>query len=366
VHDTDRTAEERAIAFEPGRAMLVCSEVGFAYLGEHSVPKLELDALLGIADRRRFLHRAVSLWTRGSTLVDFVAGLFGGDAITILAGGVTAVQVVTSLNTVTIDPSAYEFLTEQTVKGTFMSVTVTSSEGKGTLSYSADHGVLPVSSFCISTRTYQPEIVDLTVPVQDADHSKTYAHVATAGQIDDALVEELTIMSGQPTLRTQPVTVIGTANGTSTRTGNDVLGAYCTNGHFTDSRKISCLFCPGEVEFGNYGSAPRPQLGVLHFDTGEVVDLTTTVSIGRKPVESIDESIHVVAFSDDGLLSRAHVDVMVIDWDVVVVDRQSANGTFITYPDGRTVSARPHFETTIDNGTVVSFGEHSFRFQRTE
>jgi FHA domain len=162
--------------------------------------------------------------------------------------------------------------------------------------------------------------------------------------------------------RSAPVRVASTS--LPTVSTNTILGSYCANGHFTDSRKIRCLYCLGEVEFGRFGSGERPLLGVLEFDTGAITELTQGVVIGRKPTLQSGESAHLVSFVDDMMLSRVHTEVKLVDWDVVVIDRQSANGTSIVHVDGRSVSARPNLETTIEDGTMVKFGNHSFRFRR--
>ena len=143
----------------------------------------------------------------------------------------------------------------------------------------------------------------------------------------------------------------------------DVLGASCTNGHFTDSRKVRCLFCDAETDFAQVSTGPRPALGSLTFDDGRTLELTRNVLVGRKPAFSNGQEGETVGFNDDLMLSRVHVEVRLVDWDVVIVDHRSGNGTKIVQPDGRELVARPLIETVIFSGTVVRFGRHSFDYR---
>ncbi len=182
---------------------------------------------------------------------------------------------------------------------------------------------------------------------------------ATDDSSDDA---DVTIMTGDMS-KYRP-TNVHIVNQPLRKSTDDILGAYCSKGHFTDTRKIICLFCDNEVEFGRFGTAPRPLLGQLHFADGDVVDLDKGVIIGRHPTQRDGEEVHLVSFADDKLLSRVHAEVKLNDWDVVVVDRQSANGTHITFPDGRVVTVRPNLDNIIDDGAVVRFGDNAFTFRR--
>ncbi len=170
---------------------------------------------------------------------------------------------------------------------------------------------------------------------------------------------DLTMMKGDHGIR--PTTIPMVTSVSPRVDPNEVLGAYCVAGHFTDSRKITCLFCSGEVDLGKFGPGVRPAMGRLEFDDGQVVELDRGVLIGRRPT---GDDHHLISYPGDMLLSRIHTEVKFVDWDVVVIDRQSANGTSLKYPDGRVVSARPNLETVIENGTTVRLGSTLFTYRR--
>jgi hypothetical protein len=148
-----------------------------------------------------------------------------------------------------------------------------------------------------------------------------------------------------------------------TPSSEEVLGTFCTNNHFTDSRRLRCLFCEAETQFDRIETGLRPKLGRLLFDNDQVVHLQHNVLIGRKPTAPEGVVADVVSIDDDRLLSRLHLEVRLIDWDIVVVDRQSANGTSIVHPDGRRVTTRPNVEVPLESGSTVHFGRHSFVFE---
>ncbi len=146
-------------------------------------------------------------------------------------------------------------------------------------------------------------------------------------------------------------------------TSEEVVGTFCANNHFTDSRRLRCLFCDAETQFDRVDTGQRPMLGRLRFDDGRIIELQRNVLIGRKPTAPEGVIADVIEIDDDRLLSRLHVEVRLIDWDVVVVDRQSANGTSIVHPDGRRVATRANVDAPLESGSTVHFGRHHFVFE---
>ncbi len=173
---------------------------------------------------------------------------------------------------------------------------------------------------------------------------------------------ELTIMAGDlARIRKTFVEVAPVSNESQLGT---LIGVYCRAGHFTDSRSLRCLFCPEETDLDTMTSAVAPLLGVLAFDDNRVTPITSLVLVGRKPSTN-DPSITAVAFGEDMMLSRVHFEVRLVDWDVSVVDKQSANGTQIEHPDGRRIVARPNIEVRLEPGSIVRFGNHQATFRRS-
>jgi len=62
-------------------------------------------------------------------------------------------------------------------------------------------------------------------------------------------------------------------------------------------------------------------------------------------------------------LSRVHAEIRLDGWDVMLVDRGSANGTFIANPDGswqRLAADRPE---RIEPGQRLAFGRRTALFE---
>jgi FHA domain len=183
----------------------------------------------------------------------------------------------------------------------------------------------------------------------------------SAGVDDDLDAVEMTMFASDlPGYRSSPIRIAATTE----RRQEVITGAYCRSGHFTDSGAPACLFCGSEVDLSTFGQGERPLMAVLEFSDGRTVPLTRPVVVGRKLSGKLAHDSEFVAFPDDLKLSRQHVEIKVADWTVVVVDQQSANGTTIVAPNGRSSAARPNFETVVDIGTSVRCGDVSFTLQR--
>jgi hypothetical protein len=113
-----------------------------------------------------------------------------------------------------------------------------------------------------------------------------------------------------------------------------VRGVYCKNNHFNDARQLFCAVCGINMvqQTPILTSGPRPPLGVLVLDDGSVFQLDDEYVIGREPTS--DESVAsgrrraLVVDDDYKTVSRAHARIELHDWDAVLFDNGSANGTF--------------------------------------
>jgi FHA domain len=230
------------------------------------------------------------------------------------------------------------------------------------------------SSFARSTTTSSSLSAPLGLTIPPAE-SGLPAHAANTGEtvtwaasIPSALSvpepdsTELTIMAGDLARIRKTFVDVAPNVGEPPPIGT-LIGVYCRAGHFTDSRSQRCLFCQEETDLDTMTSAAAPLLGHLAFDDNRLTPVTGLVLVGRKPTTN-DPSITAVAFSEDMMLSRVHFEVRLVDWDVSVVDKQSANGTQIEHPDGRRVAARPNIEVRLEPGSIVRFGNHQATFRR--
>jgi hypothetical protein len=147
----------------------------------------------------------------------------------------------------------------------------------------------------------------------------------------------------------------------------NVSGVRCARDHFNDPAVSYCSVCgismaqaPRSPEPG-----PRPQLGVLVLDDGTTVPLVRDVLLGRMPEtdEAVAAGTADAVTLADPLVSRRHARIVLRDWQVVVVDLESANGTFVM-PRGTGAWKRlePGVETVLEAGSVVAAGMRQFRY----
>lgn len=110
----------------------------------------------------------------------------------------------------------------------------------------------------------------------------------------------------------------------------------------------------------------RPPLGVLLLDDGTSYALDSDLVIGREPERSDQarrgaQAIRIPETS--GGMSRVHAEIRLVGWDVLVMDRGSANGTHIR-PPGRPdwVPAAPRRPTVPQPGSQLLLGGRIFTF----
>jgi len=151
----------------------------------------------------------------------------------------------------------------------------------------------------------------------------------------------------------------------------EVWGAECKNGHFNDPRAHYCEVCG--ISMGQLTMiprrGPRPPLGVLLLDDGMVLRLDTDYVMGRDPerAEPVAAGTARPARVDDrnGSVSRRHLHVMLKDWDVMLVDLGSVNGTYVIPPGESEYQQIPTgTPVQIWPGTTVRLGaSRSFRYE---
>jgi hypothetical protein len=148
----------------------------------------------------------------------------------------------------------------------------------------------------------------------------------------------------------------------------DLRGVRCPSGHLVSMQDTTCRTCSAPVDLnGPIVSGPRPVLGMLEFDDGVRIPLDRPVVIGRQPPEDYrinGELAYVVPVTDaEGLISRVHVELHLIGWDIELIDKNSVNGTFTSTSADSTSRARlrPEHRTQIDIGTIVYVGDRIFR-----
>lgn len=149
----------------------------------------------------------------------------------------------------------------------------------------------------------------------------------------------------------------------------EVRGVYCKNRHFNDPRQLFCAVCGINMvqQTPVLVNGVRPPLGVVVLDDGSVFQLDTPYLLGRDP--SADE--RVVSGDYRGLpiidqsnqVSRVHARLELRGWDVVLVDNNSTNGTYVHVPktpDWQRLP--PGAEHIVVQGTRIRIGHRTLAY----
>jgi hypothetical protein len=148
-----------------------------------------------------------------------------------------------------------------------------------------------------------------------------------------------------------------------------VRGVYCKNQHFNDPRVLFCGICGINMvqQTPVLVNGPRPPLGVIVLDDGAVFQLDTPYLLGRDPAP--DERIVAGEFrplpiiDQSNQVSRVHARLELRGWDVVLVDNNSTNGTYVHLPKTPDwVRMPPGTEQVLVQGTRVRIGHRTLAF----
>ena len=152
--------------------------------------------------------------------------------------------------------------------------------------------------------------------------------------------------------------------------GTRVRGYRCRDAHLNDPRALFCAICGIRMaeSTGVFVVGPRPPLGLLVFDNGASFSLDDNYLLGREP--DIDERVRtgrlrpLVLFDTSGVISRRHAEIRLEDWDVLLVDCGSANGTLVAERGATVWSALvPGQPVRMLPSMQVRIGERSFVFE---
>jgi len=149
-----------------------------------------------------------------------------------------------------------------------------------------------------------------------------------------------------------------------------VKGVLCSREHLNDPRVAFCGSCGIRMDHRTavLVAGPRPPIGLLLMDDGAIHVLDGGLLLGRRPEIDpavTDGRLQPIRLEDaTETTSRSHADIQLRDWDAVLTDRGSANGTLIAEPAGagwiRLPAHQPHI---LEPGTRVRIGERTMTFQ---
>jgi hypothetical protein len=146
-----------------------------------------------------------------------------------------------------------------------------------------------------------------------------------------------------------------------------VDGVPCARDHFNDPSARVCRQCGIGLDQPprNFQRRPRPSLGVLVLDDGARFTLDRDYVIGREPTfdsDVIDGRARPLRINDpNGTVSRLHLRISLVGWQVEVSDLGSANGS-VLQSSGTERPLAPFEPTIIDPGARIGIGHRSMQY----
>ena len=140
-----------------------------------------------------------------------------------------------------------------------------------------------------------------------------------------------------------------------------ILAVLCPNGHASEPNATSCRVCGSPVGTQGPQLVGPPVLAVLRASNGTSAEVDRPILIGRAP--STDRSSSrtprlMTVPSPNHDISRTHLEVAPDEWQVVVTDLNSTNGTILVPPgagDGQQLA--PGERIPVQVGTVLELGD---------
>jgi hypothetical protein len=146
-----------------------------------------------------------------------------------------------------------------------------------------------------------------------------------------------------------------------------VDGILCSRMHFNAPDAMFCRECGMSMSElpRTVLRQPRPPLGLLLVDDGRGFTLDRDYVIGREPVldgDVVAGRATALRMADPkGTVSRLHLRISLIGWQVEVRDLGSANGSVLYRPGGPRTLA--HLDTAVlDPGARVGVGRRTVQY----
>ena len=146
-----------------------------------------------------------------------------------------------------------------------------------------------------------------------------------------------------------------------------VDGVVCANGHFNDPGARACRQCGTGLAQPprHFDRRPRPPLGELVMDDGTRITLDGDYVIGREPAldgDVLAGRARPLRINDpNGTVSRLHLKISLVGWQVEVSDLGSANGSVLHTPDGEH-TLTPFAPAAIETGARIGIGHRSIQY----
>jgi hypothetical protein len=136
----------------------------------------------------------------------------------------------------------------------------------------------------------------------------------------------------------------------------------CPNGHSNGPGTTACRVCRASLAGARIELIPEPLIARLRAADGTIVDLDRALLLGRAPSEQrstvpLPRLVTLASPAQD--ISRTHLQIVPENWQVVVTDLNSTNGTFVADPGpgGNRGLLPPGQPTPVPIGAVLELGE---------
>ncbi|HEX6757017.1 MAG TPA: FHA domain-containing protein [Propionibacteriaceae bacterium] len=140
-----------------------------------------------------------------------------------------------------------------------------------------------------------------------------------------------------------------------------ILAVMCEHGHANPPSSTSCRVCGSSLGSRARQFVPGPVLAVLRVSDGSSAELDRPVLIGRAPSRDRQSSrAHrlLTVPSPNHDISRTHLEVAPEDWQIVVTDLNSTNGTILVRPGaGDRQQLAPGDPVHVQLGSVMELGD---------
>jgi hypothetical protein len=253
-------------------------------------------------------------------------------------------------------------------------VATISVDGGGEVALTASDSVIPVTrtftgtSISVGLTLGNPAAPDLRCWLGDGVvHGGGLALTAAADATESDAMMQVTLHDIVPAqLTVLPAEVTGNVP-VSDRPAIVVEGVLCASEHFNDPEARACRQCGTSLDQPPRSvlRRQRPPLGVLVFDDGTRVTLDGDYVLGREPVLDFDVMAgraRPLRISDpEGTVSRLHLRVSLVGWQVEVSDLGSANGSVLRAP-GEERTLTPFEPIVLEPGTRIGIGHRSMQY----
>jgi hypothetical protein len=150
--------------------------------------------------------------------------------------------------------------------------------------------------------------------------------------------------------------------------GTTVEGILCPTDHLNAPDATACRVCDVALDArtSERVSRPRPSLGFLVLDDGATYALDARYVLGRDPADDpvvASGDARAIALDDPHRsVSRVHAEVLLVGWDVQLLDRGSTNGTYVLR-DGDWEAVSGDEPRLIRPGTRMAVGQRTFVYE---